>query len=79
MFKSIGLPEILLILLIVFIFFGAGKLPQVGEQFGKAIRAFKKSQSTDDVEEVKAEEKNNAVADKSPSSRKKSKSAQEVT
>ncbi len=79
MFKSIGLPEILLILLIVFIFFGAGKLPQVGEQFGKAIRAFKKSQSADDGEEAKAEEQNLVAADKSSSHRKKSKSAQQIT
>jgi len=48
MFKTIGLPEIILILVIIFIFFGVGKLPQVGEAMGKAIRAFKKSQSGDD-------------------------------
>jgi len=48
MFKSIGPMEIILILVIVFIFFGVGKLPQVGEAMGKAIRAFKKSQSEDD-------------------------------
>ena len=53
MFDHIGVPELLLILLIVFIFFGAGKLPQVGAQFGKAIRSFKKSQLTDDEEEAK--------------------------
>jgi sec-independent protein translocase protein TatA len=51
MFKSIGLPEIILILVIVFIFFGVGKLPQVGEQMGRAIRNFKKSQQEDEGEE----------------------------
>jgi sec-independent protein translocase protein TatA len=51
MFKSIGLPEIILILVIIFIFFGVGKLPQVGEAMGKAIRSFKKAQTTDDDEE----------------------------
>ena len=50
MFKSIGLPEIILILVIVIIFFGVGKLPQVGESIGKAIRSFKKAQSTDEEE-----------------------------
>jgi sec-independent protein translocase protein TatA len=51
MFKSIGLPEIILILVIIFIFFGVGKLPQVGAAMGKAIHAFKKSQAGLDEEE----------------------------
>ena len=39
--------EIVLIVLIILIFFGAGKLPQVGGAIGKSIRAFKKSQQGD--------------------------------
>lgn len=35
--------ELLLVLIIVLIIFGAGKLPQLGEGFGKAIKGFKKS------------------------------------
>jgi sec-independent protein translocase protein TatA len=35
--------ELLLILVIVLIIFGAGKLPQLGEGIGKAIKGFKKS------------------------------------
>lgn len=35
--------ELLLILIIVLIIFGAGKLPQLGEGLGKAIKGFKKS------------------------------------
>jgi sec-independent protein translocase protein TatA len=35
--------ELLLILVIVLIIFGAGKLPQLGEEIGKAIKGFKKS------------------------------------
>ena len=50
MFKSIGPMELVLILVIVIIFFGVGKLPQVGESIGKAIRSFKKAQSTDEEE-----------------------------
>jgi sec-independent protein translocase protein TatA len=38
----LGALEIGLILVIVLIVFGAGKLPQVGSAFGKAIREFKK-------------------------------------
>ncbi|HEX9896964.1 MAG TPA: twin-arginine translocase TatA/TatE family subunit [Dehalococcoidales bacterium] len=54
MFKSLGVPEIILILVIIMIFFGVGKLPQVGESIGKAIRSFKKAQSGDDEEEKTA-------------------------
>jgi sec-independent protein translocase protein TatA len=39
---SIGMPELIVILVIVVIVFGAGKLPQIGENLGKAIRNFKK-------------------------------------
>jgi sec-independent protein translocase protein TatA len=51
MFKSLGVPEIILILVIIMIFFGVGKLPQVGENIGKAIRSFKKAQSGEEEEE----------------------------
>jgi sec-independent protein translocase protein TatA len=44
MFDNIGLPEMLLILVIIMIFFGAGKLPDVATGLGKAIRNFKKAQ-----------------------------------
>jgi len=54
MFKSIGPMEIILILIIIFIFFGVGKLPQVGDAMGKAIRNFKKSQQADVDEEETA-------------------------
>ncbi len=59
MFRSIGPLEIGLILIIVLIFFGVGKLPQVGSALGKGLRAFKRGQSgdTDDAaveEEVAA-------------------------
>ncbi len=40
-----GLWEISLILLIVLITFGAGKLPQISGTIGKSLRAFRKAQS----------------------------------
>jgi sec-independent protein translocase protein TatA len=40
---GLGWMELLLILIIVLIVFGAGKLPQIGEGVGKAIKGFKKS------------------------------------
>lgn len=43
MFGSFGWMELLLILFIVLIIFGAGKLPQLGEGVGKAIKGFKRS------------------------------------
>lgn len=36
-----GVAELLLILLLVLLFFGAGKLPAVGEGLGRAIRGFR--------------------------------------
>ncbi len=43
MFGSLGFTELILILFIVLIIFGAGKLPQLGEGVGRAIKGFKKS------------------------------------
>ena len=36
-----GLPELIVILVIVLIFFGAGKLPEIGKALGKGIKGFK--------------------------------------
>ena len=52
MFKSFGVPEIILILVIILIIFGVGKLPQVGAALGKGIRAFRSGQSGDDDGEI---------------------------
>lgn len=41
MFGSIGFYEIILILLLAFIVFGPGKLPEVGKALGKSIAEFK--------------------------------------
>ena len=49
--------EIGLILIIVLIIFGVGKLPQIGGAIGKGIRSFKKAQSGEEVEEEKTETK----------------------
>lgn len=40
---SLGVPEILIILLIALIIFGPSRLPELGQSLGKAIREFKKS------------------------------------
>ena len=38
---GIGMPELLIILVIVLVIFGPGKLPGLGSSLGKAIRGFK--------------------------------------
>lgn len=55
MFGSFGWMELLLILIIVLIIFGAGKLPQLGEGLGKAIKGFKKSVHEADAIDVTPE------------------------
>ncbi len=55
MFGSLGFTELILILVIVLIIFGAGKLPQLGEGLGKAIKGFKKSVHEADQIEAEAQ------------------------
>jgi TatA/E family protein of Tat protein translocase len=45
MFGSIGIPELIVILVIALIVFGPGKLPDVGKSIGEAIRGFRKAMS----------------------------------
>lgn len=47
----LGIVEIILILVIIFIIFGAGKLPQIGEAVGKGIRSFRRERSGEGEEE----------------------------
>ncbi|GBD43482.1 Sec-independent protein translocase protein TatA [bacterium HR40] len=51
---SIGIWQVVLILLIVLILFGAGKLPKVMGDLAKGVRAFKKGLSDDEGEEETA-------------------------
>lgn len=50
MFGGIGIPELLIILVIVLIIFGANRLPEIGGGLGKAIKNFKKA--TNEPEEI---------------------------
>jgi sec-independent protein translocase protein TatA len=55
MFGTFGFTELILILVIVLIIFGAGKLPQLGEGLGKAIKGFKKSVNEAESMEVETQ------------------------
>jgi sec-independent protein translocase protein TatA len=52
----IGPWEIALILVIILIVFGVGRLPQVGGAIGKGLRSFRKAQHGEDEEEEEEEE-----------------------
>jgi sec-independent protein translocase protein TatA len=53
---GLGMPELIVILVIVLVIFGANRLPQLGEGLGKAIKGFKKGIS-DSNESAKESEK----------------------
>ena len=61
--RGIGVPELVIILVIVMIIFGVGRLPEVGGALGKAIREFRKSQtdSSDFASEPETEEKEKSL------------------
>lgn len=46
---GIGMPELIIILVIILIIFGAGKLPEIGAGVGKAIRNFKGAADEEDA------------------------------
>ena len=50
MFGSIGMPELIIILVIALIIIGPGKLPEVGSALGRSIREFRKAAT--DVKEA---------------------------
>jgi sec-independent protein translocase protein TatA len=56
MFHMPNLTELLVILLIVFLLFGASKLPEVGRGLGEGIRNFKKALAGETEEEKKVKE-----------------------
>ena len=47
MFGKLGVPELIIIVVIILIVFGAGKLPEVGGAIGKGIKSFRDAQKDD--------------------------------
>ncbi len=47
---NLGMPELLVILFIVFLIFGAKRLPEAGRGLGQAIRGFKEAMAGEDTQ-----------------------------
>jgi sec-independent protein translocase protein TatA len=62
---GLGLPEVLVILLILFLLFGAKKLPEIGEGLGKTVKEIRKirDERRADKEKRKEDQKGNLISD----------------
>ena len=62
---GLGLPEVLVILLILFVLFGAKKLPQIGEGLGKTVKELTKirDERRADKEKEEKEQKGSVISD----------------
>ena len=62
---GIGPTELIIILVIILIIFGVGKLPEVGRGLGKGIKEFKDASNNENALEAKEEPKEEAQEEKS--------------
>jgi sec-independent protein translocase protein TatA len=60
---NLGAPELILIVLVVLVLFGAKKIPEIAQGFGKGIREFRKA-SREVQEEIESDESKTGVAEK---------------
>ena len=60
-FAGLGLPELAILLVVILIVFGAGKLPKVMGQMGKGVKSFKDGMKGDEEVETKAIEDNSSA------------------
>jgi sec-independent protein translocase protein TatA len=54
---GLGMPELIVIMVIVVLIFGAGKLPEIGGAIGKGIKGFKKSMREPDEIDITPKDK----------------------
>ena len=75
MIGGIGIPELLIILVIVLVIFGANKLPEIGSGMGRAIKDFKKASKEPDEIDItsKKDQKDEAASESEEDSSKTSK------
>lgn len=59
MIGSLGMPELIIILIIILLIFGANKIPEIARSIGKGIKEFKKAGKEEDIKEIKEEKKEN--------------------
>ena len=53
-----GMPELIIILVIVLVVFGAGRLPEIGSALGKSIKNFKRASDGKDEIDIKPKKDN---------------------
>jgi sec-independent protein translocase protein TatA len=63
MIGGLGLPEILVILVIFLVLFGAKRLPEIGEGLGKTVREIRKIRSDRKTDKMKKAGEGNLISD----------------
>lgn len=56
MFRNFGLQELLIILVIVILLFGVGRISKIGKELGSSIRSFREGLKGDETDEKKDDE-----------------------
>jgi sec-independent protein translocase protein TatA len=74
---NIGMPELIIVLVIVVLLFGTRKLPELGRGVGSAIRNFKSSMREADREEVEAGRPQQQIGEATETTRSSSQSSVE--
>jgi sec-independent protein translocase protein TatA len=63
MIGGLGLPEILIILVIFLVLFGAKRLPEIGQGLGKTVREIRKIRSDRKADKMKKSDEGNLISD----------------